>query len=338
MLESIKHLKLTGIASEGPLGPVLTQKTLTSVLAQLPALEHLSLSMFTFCRSVKESEVAVTPFPIHRLDIIDFTWHGPSSLSVLRSLLALFSTDTLLVDSLLFYHNSPDDSSWLTNVPQSHSVSIRKLILPDSTAFMSDTPKAVQQLLSPGPLKAVTLAYGSISDDNIESITTFLSRIGQNVLELDIEFVDWEVRIRESIRRTLVVPTSSSWEPGVPCLGDAISVCSALEILTVKVTDYPIASRRDFANLFSQLKTTTLRQVVFKLERVPMYCLYLNDVVPWSHIDSTLTSGRFPRLERVSFELKELLEDDGETHPREAVKEGLPALHGAGLLSVFVRS
>ncbi len=73
----------------------------------------------------------------------------------------------------------------------------------DSTAFMSDTPKAVQQSLSPGPLKAVTLAYESISDDNIKSITTFPSCIGQNILELDIEFADWEVRMRESTRRQL---------------------------------------------------------------------------------------------------------------------------------------
>ncbi len=50
---------------------------------------------------------------------------------------------------------------------------------------MSDmAPNAVQQLLSPGLLKAVTLAYGSIWDDNYESITTFLSRIGQNILEV----------------------------------------------------------------------------------------------------------------------------------------------------------
>ncbi len=146
---------------------------------------------------------------------------------------------TLLVDSLLFY-NSPDNLSWLTNIPQSHSGSIRKLILPDSTAFMSDTPKAFQQLLSPGPLKAVTLAYGSLWDDNYESITTFLSRIGQNILELDIEFADWEVIMREFTRRQLPISFltscckhSSDVVPGScrhHCHGSLLGFC-ALETL-----------------------------------------------------------------------------------------------------------
>lgn len=67
-----------------------------------------------------------------------------------------------------------------------------------------------------------------------------------------------------------------------------------------------------------------------------MYCLTWDAVVPWSDIDSTLASGRFPRLERVSCEL--MLEDHGKKILARRSRRAFPPLHDAGLLSVFVQS